>query len=326
MNERVRRRSFGKWVFLLALIGIGVFVFWNREWIYDYYKGVSYQPSSEMERIRGDLGLTEQGEFRFNAAQPKLSEREEFNAVCRGSDTEIAVLGCYTNGEIYVYNITDEQLAGIRELTTAHELLHAVWARMSDVEKSALEGALAQVLEENRGFLAEELDAYEESERQEELYVRAGTEVKALPEQLEVHYGAIFKDQDKVVEFYDSYIGVFRRLEEELDALALKMEGLSGDIEQRTSKYETAVAQLNADIVSFNSCAKVVGCFASEEEFYVERAELISRQDGLEAEYNEISGLIDEYNVMVEQYNADVLRSEKLNNIINSAARPAELE
>ena len=29
---------------------------------------------------------------------------------------------------------------------------------------------------------------------------------------------------------------------------------------------------------------------------------------------------------MVEQYNADVLQSEKLNNIINSAVRPAEVE
>lgn len=326
MNRRVRQRNVGKWVFLLVLIGIGVFVFWNREWIYDYYRGVSYQPSSEMTRIRDELRLTEQGEFRFNAAQPKLSEREEFNAYCRGDDTEIAVLGCYTNGEIYVYNITDEQLTGIRELTTAHELLHVMWARMSDADKSALEESLAQVLEENRGFLAEELEAYNESERQEELYVRAGTEVKNLPEELEEHYREIFEDQDAIVDFYDSYISVFRALEAELDALSLKMEEMSGDIEGRTSAYEIAVEQLNADIVSFNGCAEVVGCFASAEEFYAERAELVERQNSLEAEYDSISALISEYNELVEKYNADVLRSEELNNKINSAARPAEVE
>ena len=36
-----------------------------------------------------------------------------------------AVLGCYANREISIFNVTDQRLDGIREVTAAHEMLHA---------------------------------------------------------------------------------------------------------------------------------------------------------------------------------------------------------
>ena len=77
----------------------------NREWIYDYFRGSSYEPVGEMARIREDLKLTDRGTFVFNATQPVLSGRESFNSTCRATDMEVAVLGCYTGGNIYIYNI-----------------------------------------------------------------------------------------------------------------------------------------------------------------------------------------------------------------------------
>lgn len=326
MTERVRRNHLWGWVGLLVLIVVVGVAFWQREWIYDFYLGVTYQPSSEMARIRGDLALTDRGEFLFNAAQPALNEATEFNEHCRNGETEIAVLGCYTGGKIYVYDITDERLNGIRELTSAHELLHANWARMSDEEKVALVEPLTRTFEANQSFLESEIDSYDISERQEELYVRAGTEVADLPEALEKHYAEIFKDQDKVVGYYNGYISVFRTLEAEMNGLKAEMNEINTVVEAKIADYEQRVGQLNAAVVSFNSCAKTRGCFESEADYYARKTELMAEQEVLEGMYSEINELINTYNAKVEIYNADVSQSEKLNTIINSAAQPQEVK
>lgn len=299
----------------------------NREWLYDFYKGVSYAPSDEMVRIRSDLDLTQRGEFWFNAAQPKLSGAGEFNAHCRPEEkTEIAVLGCYTGGEIFVYDIDTEELNGIRELTTAHELLHVSFERMNENEKNALKPFLQQVLDDDQGALKEELKVYDEAEKMEELYVRAGTEIKELPNELEEHYAEIFRDRSKVVNYYESYIGIFRQLEAEMASLKAEMEEIESSINAKIDEYERRVAELNAEVESFNGCAAVEGCFVSEGEFNVKRSELLAKQAELDSFYGEIDQLIEEYNVKVELYNKDVVRTENLNQKVNSISRPEEIQ
>ncbi len=326
MADRVKKVHYGGWIFLLLLVVVATAIVLNRQWIYDWWRGMNYAPSSKMASIRDDLNLTERGTFLFNASQPELNERESFNSYCRGGQTEIAVLGCYANGNIYIYNITEEQLDGIRELTTAHELLHAVFARMDDGAKAELRPMLEQVRKENKDTFEQDLNTYAANEQFEELYVRAGTEVANLPEALERHYAEIFRDQDRIVKFYDSYITVFRQLKEELETLSQEMEKLGDEITQTTTEYEKRLDQLNADITSFNSCAATVGCFKTEAEFGSRRGVLVSEQMALEQMYNSINNMVDEYNAKVELYNADVLQSNQLNTVINSSKKPEALE
>lgn len=316
-----QKRHYAKWIVLGVIVAVVVTIILNRAWIYDWYRGASYQPTAEMATIREKLELTGKGEFVFGAAQPVLSAAKEFNANCRQDETEIAVLGCYTEGNIYVYNITDTNLDGIRELTTAHELLHAVWARMSDDEKKALVEPLTRTFEANQVLLGAEIESYDIEEKQEELYVRAGTEIRELPAVLEKHYGEIFDERRKVVGYYEQYIGVFREIKSRMEVLEVEMETLSISIGEKTEEYTRLASQLEADIVSFNSCAEVAGCFRSESEFNLRRNELINRQNELEALNEEINQLIDEYNIRVDEYNADVTESRKLQDMINSNSK-----
>ena len=321
-QKRVRKRHFVRWIFLVVLAVAIVTAAVNWKSIYDWYLGVVYTPSVEMVTIREKLGLTDEGKFIFNATQPILSEAKEFNQNCRQEESETAVLGCYKNGNIYIYNITAAELDGIRELTTAHELLHAKWARMNEDERRGLTESLTHVFEDNQELLESEIEPYEVSERQEELYVRAGTEVKELPEELEKHYGEIFEDQDKIVDFYESYIVVFREIKMKMAGLLEEMEVLKEDISAYTADYEQQAAQLEADIVSFNSCAGVEGCFDSEWEFYAQRRQLLVKQGEIENLNEKINNLIDKYNEKVEEYNADVTESRKLQDMINSNTLP----
>lgn len=313
-----QKSSFGKIIVLIIIVLIAAAIALNWTWVRDFYRGTIYRPSDTMMQIRDSLDLTERGNFLFNASQPALNSEEEFNDNCQSFDDEEAVLGCYTDFNIYVYNITEPRLKGIRELTTAHELLHAVYARMDVIEKDALRADLEKVYLENTAVLKEEIEAYDTDEQLEEIYVRSGTEIKNLPETLEKHFAEVFNDQDKIVDFYNSYIKVFRELEGELDNLKSAMDNLDTQIESKTNEYEKWVKELEAKIDDFNNCANTAGCFNSEIDFTNLRNQLLREQNLLEDLYGEIDGLIDQYNAYVDKYNNNVIESENLQNIINS--------
>ena len=296
----------------------------NLNVISDFLVGMGYRPTSEMAEIRESLGLTGTGARIFNASLPVLQEKQEFNQNCREVENASAILGCYRDGKIFVYNIVDEELPRIRELTAAHELLHAVYHRMSNEEKTKWRNELIRVYRDNQEVLGDEIELYDDNEKQEELYVRAGTEVLDLPAELEKHYAEIFEDQDKIVGYYNSYIEVFREIEEKLDELYAKINALDDQIAAKTSEYEAGVGSLNAEIGEFNSCAATLNCFSSTYVFNSRRAGLVAKRDNLEALYNEINAMVTQYNQMVEEYNDYALHGQALNMAINSAEKTEE--
>ena len=322
--RKVKSERFLMGVLAFAVMGIVVLsvALLNQRAVLDIFAGMGYQPSSEMVEIREKLGLTGKGARIFNASRPVLQEKQEFNQNCREIENELAILGCYRDDKIYVYNIMDEELAGIRELTTAHELLHAVYERMSDEEKSKWQGELANVYQNNQDILGEEIGLYDDGERQEELYVRVGTEISDLPEELERHYGEIFANQDKIVGYYNNYIGVFREIEEKLESLQTEVNALSSEIEVKTHEYETLAESLDREISEFNSCAETANCFSSVAVFEKRWVELVEKQAAFESLYEEINGLIVKHNEMVEEYNEYALHGRELNMVINSSEKP----
>ena len=305
----------------LFLAGAVAAITFNFETIKDFIVGLNYRPSSEMAKIRDSLNLTAKGARIFNAAMPELMERTEFNNLCRESESETAILGCYREDRVYIYNIVDEELKGIRELTSAHELLHAVYHRLSPEEKTKYTEILNQVYEENKATLGEEIDLYDDAQKQEELYVREGTEIKNLPEILENHYREIFENQDQIVDYYENYITVFRELERTLKNLMVRIEVLEAQISVKTKEYESGAETLNKDINEFNECAKTPNCFTSTWTFNTKRNDLIARQSALGQVYEEINSLITEYNNNVAKYNENIIHGQALNMTINSSTK-----
>ena len=123
------------------------------------------------------------------------------------------------------------------------------------------------------------------------------------------------------MEYYDSYISVFKEIRRRMETLLEEMEVLNAKITEATGAYELQAKQLEADVVSFNSCAEVVGCFADENDFNNQRANLVVRQSELIATNEWINTMIDEYNVKVKEYNDNVTESHKLHNKINSNSK-----
>ena len=174
-------------------------------------------------------------------------------------------------------------------------------------------------------MLSKDLELYNTQEQNEELYVRAATQIAELPSYLEDHFAKYFNDQNAIVDYYSSYITPFRKLEKEMEELEQELTELGEKIDQNTAKYQSDADSLATEVDEFNNCANTLNCFSSQYAFNTRRNELVAKQSALDALYDEINTDIDTYNQKVEKYNNNLLRTEELENIINSNANPGEL-
>lgn len=312
-------------VALITALGLGFY--FNRQIIFDLISANTYSPTSEISAIESKIRLTDGAKTVFHASRPSLEDRKEFNDHCNSHDTEISVLGCYAGGKIYLYDIKSDELNGVVESTAAHELLHAEWERMTPSEKADVSSAINSVYNDSRyhDALAEDLSTYDETERLEELHSRIGTEIADLPDVLEKHYAKYFENQDLIVDFYNNYITPFRELSDELDSISDELKKLDQEIENETNSYRQRAEQLSGRIDEFNNCASTTGCFTSETTFYARRNELVSEQVAVDNLYEGLNNKIKQYNALVAEYNENVLRSETLEQVINSNKSNAEI-
>lgn len=288
----------------------------------DRLKNIGYRTPAEIVTLSDKIQLTSRAKVIFNATRPQLDDRDAINEHCKSNDIHISILGCYIDDTIYLYNIHSTELDGVVESTAAHELLHAVWARLNFWEKSNLQDELLSVYQQHYALLAGDMELYDDEDKLDELHSRVGVEIKDLPEKLESHYAKYFIDQDSVVAFYDAYSEPFKRLSAEIDALSAELEIMHSNIDAQTADYYQQAESLSARIDEFNNCASTIGCFTDEAEFYAQRNQLVAEQEALMAVYEELNTQVEAYNQKVEQHNNNILHTQTLENAINSNAPP----
>lgn len=327
MNDTKKLRSTAILIIVVSIL-VGVCVWFNRGYISDSIASLFSKLSPEVIAVEERIGLTNYGQLIFSAVNTNLENRDSFNEHCKSHNQDISVLGCYTGGRIYLYNIDNEDLNGIIESTAAHELLHAMWSRMENGEKNRISKLLLEVYNDDKyhSLLAEDLENYGELERIDELHSRIGTEIADLPEELEKHYAKYFANQDLVVDFYNSYIEPFRELAKEIEDLSVKLEKLDSEIEEKSKAYYENAHRLAAEIEEFNNCASTFGCFATDGIFYSRRNVLQSAQNALNDEFNEVNELVEKYNELVTEYNENVIRGDILEKAINSNSEIEEIK
>ena len=289
----------------------------------DLLSNLRYSGSAEISTIAEKIGLTGYGRFVFGATNPVVEDRDSFNAHCNSYDEDTSTLGCFGGGRIYVYNIAASELAGIKESTAAHELMHAVWSRLPSGEKDQLKTAILDAYNNSDAHesLKKELKNYGEDELLDELHSRLATAVKKLPEELEKHYAKYFEDQDKVVDFYNNYREPFEKLDAEFQELSDALEDVKTEFDEKQSEYIKRSEALSREIAEFNACADTLGCFSSQSTFNSRRNELVAESSALDVLYEELSKLVDEYNAKVEAYNNSILRGEELDSMMNSNSK-----
>jgi hypothetical protein len=303
---------------------VTLFLLVYRQQIIDQIYAWQYTPTADVVRIADRTSMSSRGEFLFYASHPSIEESQIFNEKCAKVETSAAILGCYNGRNIYVYNVTNPKLDGIREVTSAHEMLHAAYMRLSDEERSAVDTLVEAEytkLSSNDEF-AERMAFYartEPGERDNELHSIIGTEVATISPELERHYARYFDDRSKVVALHTQYASVFASLQSRSNELSEQLTVLADTIEQNSDAYNVRVAQLNKDIASFNARANS-GEFNTQAQFDAERAKLNARVVDLEQLRSTINSDRIAYNELREELLSIASESDALNRSIDSGS------
>lgn len=314
---------------LIAVIGGSMWVVLNRQYLQDLYMVSQYSPNSAITSLVDNIQLSDKGTFYFYATHPQVQTAKNFNQVCQKREEGSAILGCYTNNRIFIYDVPDERLNGIEEVTAAHEMLHAAYARL-DSEKRAqidklLETAYARL---KTPELVERMKYYDHAEPGEivnELHSILPTEFRDLSPELEEYYQQYFDDRVAIVAFHEKYQQVFHDLEAQSAALKSQLDGLNAAISSKTANYETSRVALEAEGASLSatyqnldrSDANAVNAYNARVQSY--NAQLYS----LRAVYAEINSLVANYNQLVKQYNSIITSQRDLNHKLDSTTPPS---
>lgn len=296
-------------------------IFLNRQFALDQLAVWSYEPTAAVTTINERVQFTDKGTFIFYATKPLVAAQADFNEKCPRQEAGSPILGCYTNEDrIYIYDLTNEQLNGIEEVTAAHEMLHAVWYRTSNEEREKLSGELRKAYEKlDNKELDQRMQYYERTEPGElanELHSILGTEVASLGEPLESYYAQFF-DRAAVLKLHGQYNDLYTSLNERADTLYASMESLGASIQSQSTAYDTAVNQYGADVSAFNARANGGG-FATQSQFIQERAQLVARSDALDTQRQQINNDIATYNNYYNEYQKIADQIEVLNSSLDS--------
>ena len=326
----MKKLNFAKilgWIFLLILVGSSIFVGANFRQIQDYFKAKNFKPSAEILQIVEKIKPTESGKQIFYATNPQLLPAENFNQNCGNYFEQTTVLGCYRDDSIFVFSVENEDLNGVEEVTAAHELLHAVWARMSESERKDIGAKLQAEYERVKTSELEDLMASyaktEPGQETNELHSILGTEIADLSGDLEQHYARIFENRQEIVEMNKKYRSKFKELEQNAENLSQEIKKLEAEISAEKDDYSAKTDLLNADIETFNANAKN-GFYSSEAIFQRDRQSLLARVNFL-AEYRaQINSKIENYESKIAELKQISTKIQRLYNSINSKIEKVE--
>ena len=248
--EKNRKGRIATFVLLIAVI---YFINKNNRALSDHYVIWRNPPTPEVVELADRTSMSSFGRRIFFASVPSIDDAEELNENCSDIETTMIILGCYARGRIHVFNVRDERIVSAKYVTSAHEMLHAAYARLSKSEREWVNRLLEEAYhyagrdDDLRDVMAE-YARVEPEQRYNELHSILGAEQAELFPELEKYYARYFTDRGIIVDMAAQYRKVFKNLEAEQDQLKAQLERLAAVIAADVSLLDTMVFWLNRDI------------------------------------------------------------------------------
>lgn len=277
---------------LSVLILAAPLVAWTqRDNLFDAWRLHNYAPSTEVVHLADATTMTPNARHLFYVYHPALEDKVAFGNHC-GNEEQTIVLGCYIlHKGIYVYNVPDPRLNGVKEVTAAHEMLHAQYDRLSSSDRKKVDALTAEALKSiTDERLLQTIENYRKQDPSvvpNELHSILGTEVRTLPPDLETYYKRYFTDRSKIVDFADAYKGEFTSREQRV-----------ADLDKQLASLKSQIDNLNASLENQQTALKN----------QYNNLQQLKRSGQIEA-YN---AAVPAYNLAVQSYNADVNKERTL--------------
>jgi hypothetical protein len=245
-------------LFTVAFVVVGSYLlFTYRLDIYDQLRLLSYDPPQEIEAIANTTTMQGRGRDLFYASNPKVEDRDLFNTSCADTGEQSVVLGCYRQQSIYIYNVTDVRLNGVKEVTAAHEMLHAAYERLSSGERtrinSLLTVELAKIKDERLGDLIRLYNEAEPGQLLNEMHSILGTEYSGLSSELETYYKQYFADRSKVVALASGYSQVFTESQKHIELYDSQLSQLKAQIDSNSESLDGQKASLDTQFAQLTT-------------------------------------------------------------------------
>lgn len=300
---------------LLSGILIGV-LHWQS--IFDWWRLRNYQPPARISALAQNTTMTDKARRLFYVYRPSLADKSTFAQHCQSYEQSI-VLGCYSqiNG-IYIYDVPDERLKGVHEVTAAHEMLHAAYDRLSTKEKHRIDALTAQAFANvNNERIKNAVDSYRQRSSDivpNELHSIMATEVLTLPPELETYYQQYFKDRSHVVNYSETYEAVFSERKQKVADFDARLVDLRAEIDAAEKALTSQEAALNQER------SRIDGLLAANQ--YSQYNAAVGPFNKKVQTYNALisstESKIDQYNMLVQERNAIAVEEQDLMQALDS--------
>lgn len=234
----------------LALIGAVLLLWFGKQDVLDWYTLRNYTPPAEVVALANSTSMTDYGKKIFYVNHPYIAPAGTINSEC-GHESSI-VIGCYTTtGGIFIYDITDPRLKGIKEVTAGHEMLHAAYFRLSLKERQEIDSLTDQAYATiTNQHIRENVENYRKQDPSvvpNELHSILATEATNLPPKLEEYYKKYFKNRMAIVAFSDHYQAEFSSRQQKVDEYDKQLDQLKGVIDQARKDLSDEMIELKTE-------------------------------------------------------------------------------
>jgi uncharacterized protein YaaR (DUF327 family) len=291
----------------LALLAAPFLVWWKAQALTDWWQLRGYTPPAAVVSLTAQDAMTSYARHVFYVNRPDIeSNPSQFQKDC-GEAEKTIILGCYHSDQngIFLYDVTDPRLAGVEQVTAAHEMLHAAYDRLSAKDRDYVDGLLQDYyknqLTDQR--IIDTINSYRQTEPNDvvnEMHSVFGTEVSNLPAPLESYYKRYFDNRQAVASFANNYESEFTTRENQVNAYKSQLDQLKASIQSQEADLDSQLKQIDADRTKLDS-ERSSGQIAQY------NAGVGDYNQEVNAYNNSVATLrstIGQYNQIVEQYNA----------------------
>jgi len=299
---------------LLVILGLAWF---NRTALYDAYRLRDYTPPAEVISLADQTTMTDKTRRLFYVYHPVIEGSVSFNDNCSGGEKTI-VLGCYvSNRGIYLFDVKDERLNGIKQVTAAHEVLHAAYDRLSSSERQFVNQQLNDSYSQlDNQRITETIESYRSAgaDVNNELHSILATELPTLTPELETYYARYFTDRQAIVKYSTNYEQAFTQRQ-------ATVQKIDSDLARLKSTIDELDAKLKLDGQSLNNAFEALQAQRSSgqvEQYNASVAAYNSRANRYNAEVKQEKQLVAQYNELVVERNKLALEENELVRAIDS--------
>jgi hypothetical protein len=305
----------------LVILGIAAA---NRTSIYDWWSLRNYQAPSTVAGLATQDTMTSYARKIFYVNHPDIEDKAAFGTKCPNNGGEqTIVLGCYHSDQagIFLLSVNDPRLAGVEEVTAAHEMLHAAYDRLSRGERNSVDAMLMDYythdLRDQR--VLNTIAAYKKTEPNDvvnEMHSIFGSEVASLPPSLEQYYQHYFTNRAAVAAYAVQYQAEFTSrqsvvAQDDARLASLKTQ-ITSDENDLKSKEVTITAQKSQLLIERSS--------GNVDAYNAGVPSYNSLIDGYNSEAQAVQNLINQYNQLVANRNAVALEEDQLVNDLSGVS------